>query len=1319
MNVANDNDNSIIEDKENNNSNNEKKSINDISIDIFVDKQQQEEEQEIKPFNANELYEKVKMKGFQEISKEKISSNIISKLKRYQLRTVNWMLNRELNPSIKLQDTSSGSEEKIHPLWSKFNLDGVEFYYNEYTGVLTKDPVVYKDEDFHLHGGILADEPGVGKTVEFLGLLVANQRETKEPKILRHPLPVVQREEREVKENVPVKEYVDSDGGVVACCCGRDVDAHGFGIWAQCDSCQRWQFVGCVGSRYKASAQLYFCTFCTTVKRVKPEKVDEKDRWDTQTLVQSRATLIVSPASISGQWVEEVKKHTKDLKVFEYQGIFKTPITPYDLADYDIVLTTYDALSLDASYMDQTSAGTVLRYVTIDPPKTPLKCVQWWRVCLDEAQMVEHSSSNYKKLINLVPTVHRWCLTGTPIQKGLDDLYGLIQFLDIQPYTDKFWWTKAIVEKYLAGDVKTRNHFHLILESIMLRNAKIDIMDELSLPVQHDKDTKLLRFSMVESHYYTQKAQECALESRKLFQKYFARSSISSLDISKILHPLLVLRQICQHPQIGTKGARSLEKNTMTMDQLLDRLIEKSSIESKFAQRSVVHALNCLAAAELIKNNHDQAITLYRDALELIEQNRIHFKADWFQELHIFFNLNDIVSMNRYTLKTPRDETYFQEYEKLKSSYMFSKNQQMLSNLETFNETTSKVKESITNSTEWWNKGLKLTKQLESGKAKKDINNNNNNSSDSESDDLKQSQQYYEKPVENLLSKIERDLYVLDKTQRKESISKDIKSINDVQTILNKHHNAIINCRNEFLNTLLPLTTSFSDKDIQLSLNCSNCRNRSNKSTSVCQHCICMEQLQLLRDKLYLPQRKSSRNNNNNNNNNNSNTSSIINSNNTMFNYENNLLGDETNKFIEDLVKEGSTNSLANSEIEKVLRTLYGHIKSFDKELAKQAEDYLNLLKILKQELREASQLWSSSKNYLNSFDEVESAIIRIRLRYPGEILEPHEQLFKLNPIEVNPFVDRFEIEKKKSMESFKNTIGQLSYLKSLKDKKIDEKEMKNQVCIICQEVMDTDVVLLLCGHSFCYECIKFMIDKNPLAETILCPCCRTRLNISEISYISKTNEQQQDDQSTSSTDTTTTAVTEFNLKLDPSIEIKGSFGTKIEAILYTLIKIQRESVELNGTVDKVIIFSQWSDVLKVISMALKENNIGFARTDQSGAQGFQSAINSFRKNSHINVLLLLTAKGANGLNLIEATHIFIVEPLLNPAVEAQAINRVHRFGQEKQTFIHRFIIKNTIEEKVVQMNKRKEKELLGWKLPSKKDNDILSKDDIEFLLDN
>lgn len=69
---------------------------------------------------------------------------------------------------------------------------------------------------------------------------------------------------------------------------------------------------------------------------------------------------------------------------------------------------------------------------------------------------------------------------------------------------------------------------------------------------------------------------------------------------------------------------------------------------------------------------------------------------------------------------------------------------------------------------------------------------------------------------------------------------------------------------------------------------------------------------------------------------------------------------------------------------------------------------------------------------------------------------------------------------------------------------------------------------------------------------------------------------------------------------------------------------------------------------------------------------------------------MLPIAQGANGLNLVEAQHVVLVEPLLNPGAEAQAVGRVHRIGQTRPTFVHRFIIEGSVEEGVLALGKKK-----------------------------
>ncbi|KAJ9539861.1 hypothetical protein OSB04_026367 [Centaurea solstitialis] len=104
-----------------------------------------------------------------------------------------------------------------------------------------------------------------------------------------------------------------------------------------------------------------------------------------------------------------------------------------------------------------------------------------------------------------------------------------------------------------------------------------------------------------------------------------------------------------------------------------------------------------------------------------------------------------------------------------------------------------------------------------------------------------------------------------------------------------------------------------------------------------------------------------------------------------------------------------------------------------------------------------------------------------------------------------------------------------------------------------------------------------------------------------------------------------------------------------------------------------------------------------------------------------IQVMLLLIQHGANGLNLLEAQHVILVEPLLNPAAEAQAISRVHRIGQTKKTLVHRFIVKGTVEESLYKLNKSRrdrDKDSGSFISGNKKNQDqpVLTLKDVESL---
>lgn len=153
--------------------------------------------------------------------------------------------------------------------------------------------------------------------------------------------------------------------------------------------------------------------------------------------------------------------------------------------------------------------------------------------------------------------------------------------------------------------------------------------------------------------------------------------------------------------------------------------------------------------------------------------------------------------------------------------------------------------------------------------------------------------------------------------------------------------------------------------------------------------------------------------------------------------------------------------------------------------------------------------------------------------------------------------------------------------------------------------------------------------------------------------------------------------VTRNQLEAYKEVTVRGKYSSKIIKIVETILQLKQKEPEV-----KIIIFSHWDAILMMLALALKENSI----TYRVKGSRFYKAIEEFKDyGNDITCMLLPLKYGSKGLNLVEATHVFLVEPILNPGEELQAIGRVHRIGQTKPTFVHRFIVQNTIEETIHQ----------------------------------
>jgi superfamily II DNA or RNA helicase len=121
----------------------------------------------------------------------------------------------------------------------------------------------------------------------------------------------------------------------------------------------------------------------------------------------------------------------------------------------------------------------------------------------------------------------------------------------------------------------------------------------------------------------------------------------------------------------------------------------------------------------------------------------------------------------------------------------------------------------------------------------------------------------------------------------------------------------------------------------------------------------------------------------------------------------------------------------------------------------------------------------------------------------------------------------------------------------------------------------------------------------------------------------------------------------------------------------------------------RALVFSQWTSLLDLIEPHLTSNDIGFVRLDGSTVDR-AGVVNKFQADDGPPVMLLSLKAGGTGLNLTAADHVFLVDPWWNPAVEDQAADRAHRIGQDKPVMVYRLVARDTVEERILELQERK-----------------------------
>lgn len=222
-------------------------------------------------------------------------------------------------------------------------------------------------------------------------------------------------------------------------------------------------------------------------------------------------TLVVCPTSVLRQWDEELRnKVTREasISVLVYHGSNRTK-DPEELAKYDVVLTTYSIVSMEVPKQplvdqdddekvrlgdDDLSMGLSTSRKRKYPPSEksstkkkgedgavlesvarPLARVGWFRVVLDEAQSIKNHRTQVARACWGLRAKRRWCLSGTPIQNAVDDLYSYFRFLRYDPYAGYKSFCSNIKGPIQRNPTTGYKKLQAVLKTVMLRRTKGDL----------------------------------------------------------------------------------------------------------------------------------------------------------------------------------------------------------------------------------------------------------------------------------------------------------------------------------------------------------------------------------------------------------------------------------------------------------------------------------------------------------------------------------------------------------------------------------------------------------------------------------------------------------------------------------------------------------------------------------------------------------------------------------------------------------------------------------------------------------------------------
>ncbi|CCM05412.1 uncharacterized protein FIBRA_07629 [Fibroporia radiculosa] len=313
-----------------------------------------------------------------------------------------------------------------------------------------------------------------------------------------------------------------------------------------------------------------------TITRIVDGRISKKDKADGY----ARATLVACPVAVVSQWASEIQKIAIGLTVVEHHGPSRAS-DPSQLERAHVVITSYQTIASEygaynpaadksnskktaksqsqvSDDSDSDSIGKILekskRGGSSKKSKDALFRVKWYRVVLDEAHNIKNRNTKAAQACCALHAKYRWCLTGTPMQNSVEELYSLFKFLRVRPLNDWPTFREQIAQPVKAGKTtRAMKRLQVVLSATMLRRTKDTLINGKPILQLPDRKVEVVDcvFEADERAFYETINARVQTSLEKLQQQGGVAKNYTSMLVL-----LLRLRQTCNHPTLVSEDYR-------------------------------------------------------------------------------------------------------------------------------------------------------------------------------------------------------------------------------------------------------------------------------------------------------------------------------------------------------------------------------------------------------------------------------------------------------------------------------------------------------------------------------------------------------------------------------------------------------------------------------------------------------------------------------------------------------------------------------------------------------------------------------------------